>query len=238
MLNFRKKYGKNGHYQRMVKRIFGVWAGNIELYKLALVHRSASIVIEDGSSINNERLEFLGDAVLQLLVTEMLFIEYPEVHEGDLTKMRSKIVCRATLNSLARKVALDKEIVSNESNGRQGSRADVHGDAFEALCGAIYLDKGFDAASRAILRLFARNMDIEEVLSNENDHKSRILEWAQQRHKRIEFWCEKAASYSARNPLFECIITLDGARVGYGSSRSKKSAEQKAARDAFKYMEL
>ncbi len=238
MLNFRKKYGKNGHYQKLVKGVFGVWGGNIELYKLALIHRSASITLEDGSTINNERLEFLGDAVLQLLVSEMLFIEYPEVDEGELTKMRSKIVCRATLNSLARKVGLDKEIVSNENSSRQGSRADIHGDAFEALCGALYLDKGFDGASKAILHLFAKFMNIEEVLNSENDHKSRMLEWAQQQHKKIEFWCERAANYTARNPLFECIITVDGARVGYGASRSKKSAEQKAAKDAYQYLQV
>ncbi len=237
MFLFRRKYGADAHYYRLVKRIFGTRASNIDLYKLALVHRSASIELEDGSSINNERLEFLGDAVLELLVSEMLFIEYPEIHEGELTKLRSKIVCRATLNSLGRKLGLSKEVVTHNNGGKVSTKADIYGDTFEALCGALYLDKGFDKASSAILKLFAEYMNIEDVLERENDYKSRIIEWSQQRHKKIEFWCERAAGYSPHNPLFECIIMVDGQKVGYGSSRSKKNAEQSASREAFKHIE-
>lgn len=232
MLKLFKRYGKDAHYYKLIHRVFGVWAYNIDIYKLALVHRSASIELEDGGSVNNERLEFLGDAVLELLVSEMLFVSYPNFQEGELTKSRSKVVCRNTLNELSRRVGLRDEIVANRSATRPVYQ-NMDGDAFEALCGALYLDQGYDKTSKILLRLLSSEFDIEKLLATELDFKSRILEWSQREHRHLEFYCEKAAQYSDHNPVFEAVVMLDGVQCGYGSSRSKKKAEQRAAHAAF-----
>ncbi len=236
MFRFLRKYGSDAHYYKLIHRIFGVWAYNIELYKLALVHRSASVMLESGDMINNERLEFLGDAVLELLISEKLFLEYPNFQEGELTKLRSKIVCRATLNSLSKRLNLQSEVVASRTSNRD-SRHNIFGDAFEALCGALYLDQGFDKTSKTLLNLFSKELNIDELLDIELDYKSRILEWAQQRHKDLRFYSQISAGYNDRNPVFESVVMIDGKRYGYGSARSKKGAEQRAARSAFEELE-
>lgn len=232
MFAFLGKYGRDGHYYRLIHRIFGVWASNIELYKLALVHRSASIHVDEDHLVNNERLEFLGDAVLELLVSEKLFVENQDMQEGELTQLRSKVVCRNSLNDLGRRIGLKGEIVANTTR-QNFSKLNMYGDAFEALCGALYLDQGFDKASRALLTLFDRYLDLDEVLNTEVDFKSRVIEWVQRHHKKMEFWSERSAGYSESNPSFETILMVDGERFGYGCSRSKKESEQKAAKQAF-----
>ncbi len=236
MFGFLKKYGKNAHHYKLIHRIFGVWASNIELYKLALVHRSASVLLEDGSAINNERLEYLGDAVLELLVSEMLFIDYPEMQEGEMTQLRSKIVCRNSLNTLGRKLGLKREIMANTSSN-SFSKQNMYGDAVEALCGALYLDKGYDRASKALLELFDEYIDVEEMMTTEIDFKSRILEWAQRKRLKIEFWSEKSHTYSDSNPMFETVLMIGGEKYGYGCARSKKDSEQKSARQAYEKIE-
>ncbi len=229
---FRRYIGADAHYYKLIHRVFGVWAYNIDIFKLALVHRSASVSLESGQQVNNERLEFLGDAVLDLFISEMLFIEYPEYQEGLLTKLRSRIVCRSTLNTLGRSIGIKGEIVANQSSNRF-SRQNMYGDAFEALCGALYLDQGFDKTSRVLMKLFNENLDIEELVTTDSDYKSRILEWAQRKRHKLEFYSERSADYSESNPLFESVVMVDGQRRGYGSSRSKKDAEQKAAQAVF-----
>lgn len=237
-MNFVKKYfSKDKHYYRLIHRIFGVWASNIELYKLALVHRSASVYVDANTAINNERLEFLGDAVLETVVSEWLFIAYQDMQEGEMTKLRSKIVCRTSLNDLGKKIGLKGEIVANAAH-IGFSKQNMYGDALEALCGALYLDRGFDRANVAIVKLFSAYMDIDEMLVTEIDFKSRMIEFAQHGHHKMEFWSEKSAGYSESNPTFESVLMIDGEKWGYGCSRSKKEAEQKAAHQAFDKAEL
>lgn len=232
-----KKYGKNKHYYRLIHRIFGVWASNIELYKLALVHRSASVYIDADTSINNERLEFLGDAVLETVVSELLFLEYPLMQEGELTQLRSKIVCRASFNDLGRRIGLKNEIVANAA-GIGFSKQNMYGDAFEALVGALYLDKGYDKCNRMLIRLFDRYINIEEILETEIDFKSRIIEWAQRERRDMQFWSEKSVNYSEANPSYETVLMIDGEKCGYGSSRSKKESEQRAAKQAYEKIKI
>lgn len=227
-----KKYGKDKHHYRLIHRIFGVWASNIELYKLALVHRSASIYIDADTAINNERLEFLGDAVIETVVSELLFLEYPEMQEGELTQLRSKIVSRVSLNELGRKIGLKHEIVAN-ATGNGFSKQNMYGDAFEALCGALYLDKGYNKSNRVLIKLFDRYLNIEEILETEIDFKSRMIEWAQKEHKKMQFWSEKSVNYSESNPMYETVLMIDGEKWGYGCSRSKKESEQRAAGQAY-----
>lgn len=232
MFRFFRRYGKDARHYRFVRQIFGVWASNIELYKLALVHRSASIYIDADTAVNNERLEFLGDAVLELLVSERLFVEHQQLQEGELTQLRSKIVCRATLNDLGRRLGLGQQIVANTARG-SFSKQNMYGDTFEALCGALYLDQGFDRASRALLILFEDFVNIDELLQTEIDFKSRMLEWSQRNRLKMEFWSERSPGYSESNPSFETILMVDGERYGYGCSRNKKESEQKAACQAY-----
>lgn len=227
-----KKHGKDRHHYQLIHRIFGVWASNIELYKLALVHRSASVYVDADTTINNERLEFLGDAVIETVVSELLFIEYPHMQEGELTQLRSKMVCRTTLNDLGRRLGLKGEIVANAGN-IGFSKQNMYGDAVEALCGALYLDKGYNKANRTLLQLFDKYMNIEEILETEIDFKSRMIEWSQKERRKMQFWSEKSVNYSEHNPSYETVLMIDGEKWGYGCSRSKKESEQKAARQAY-----
>jgi ribonuclease-3 len=227
--------GKRGDalYYDLVYRIFGVRAGNIELYKLALVHKSASVVLEDGTVVNNERLEFLGDAVIETVVSEMLFIEYPGANEGFLSKLRSRIVSRHTLNEIAIKLELHHEIVVHPSNLGQ-NRNNIYGDALEALVGALYLDKGYNRTNRVLIgEVFGLHLDLEALVETEQDFKSRIIEWAQKQHLALEFQSAECADQMDSLSKFETILLIGGTQRGYGTGRSKKEAEQAAAAMAY-----
>ena len=146
----RRNFGRNKLYYRIIDDIFGFIPNNIELYKLALIHKSSSIEM-GGRSINNERLEFLGDAVIESITSDYLFIEYPDYDEGKLTKLRSKLVSRQSLNAIACKLGLDKHIICSRSIS--ATQKHLYGDAFEAMMGAIYLDQGYNFANRLLINL-------------------------------------------------------------------------------------
>ena len=223
-----RQWGADREYYRAFKRMFGHTPDNIELYKLALVHRSASVKVEGGESINNERLEFLGDAVLEGIVSDYLFIEYPHEPEGFLTKTRSKIVSRQSLNALAEKLGIDKMVIYNSS----GNAAHKHlfGDCFEALVGALYLDKGYDVVNRIVInRLLPKYIDLESVPTSETDFKSRLIEWCQKSRQPITFRTVHDANYSDHHPVFLSTVVIDGVDVGHGTGESKKQAEQHAS---------
>ena len=220
--------GADRRYYRAFYRIFGHTPDNIELYKLALVHRSASVKVEGGESVNNERLEFLGDAVLESIVSDYLFIEYPHESEGFLTKTRSKIVSRQSLNALAQKLGLDELVVFNPT----GNHAQKHlfGDCFEALIGALYLDKGYNVVNRIIINdVLPHYMDLDDVPAIESDFKSRLIEWCQKSRQPITFRTVHDANYSDHHPVFLSTVVIDGVDVGHGTGESKKQAEQRAS---------
>ena len=146
---WRRNFGPDKAYYRIIDDLFGFVPHNIELYKLALVHKSASLVLEDGRSINNERLEYLGDAVIEAVTSDYIFIEYPDRDEGFMTKLRSKIVSRQSLNGLAVKLGLDAHVIS--ANGAGIAQKHIYGDAFEAMMGAVYLDQGYDFVNRLLI---------------------------------------------------------------------------------------
>lgn len=225
-------WGADKEYYRAFRKIFGTTPDNIELYKLALVHRSASVKVEGGESINNERLEFLGDAVLESIISDYLFIEYPHETEGFLTKTRSKIVSRQSLNALAVKLGLDKMVIYNAT----GNFAQKHlfGDCFEALIGALYLDKGYNKVNRIVLNdLLPRHIDIEDLSHVENDHKSRLIEWCQKSKRTIRFNTEADGEHEGNTPLFVSRVLIDDMRMGIGNGSTKKEAEQNAAQNAW-----
>ena len=209
----------------MIDDMFGFIPHNIELYKLALVHKSASLDIE-GQCINNERLEFLGDAVIECVTSDYVFIEYPEYDEGALTKLRSKMVSRQSLNTVACRLGLDKCIICSRSVNI--NQKHIYGDAFEAMMGAIYLDQGYDFANRLLINfIYPSYMPLEEMNEQETDFKSRLIEWGQKNHHAVLFRTRGDARSSGRN--FKCVVLIDNIESGYGIGSSKKEAEQSAA---------
>lgn len=212
----------------MVDDMFGFIPNNIELYKLALIHKSASIIVNN-QAINNERLEFLGDAVIESVTSDYLFIEYPEYDEGRLTQLRSKIVSRQSLNGIAKKLGLDDCIICNHFVST--SQKHIFGDAFEAMMGAIYLDQGYNFVNRLLInKIYATYLSLNEVDEVETDFKSRLIEWGQKNHHTVHF-CTKGSGDgpSAGAHSFRSVVLIDNLEVGHGMGESKKEAEQAAA---------
>ena len=233
---FRRLFSSDRHYYRVINNLFGIHANNIELYKLALIHKSASIDLENGVQINNERLEFLGDAIIESIVSDMIYIEFPYENEGFLTQLRSKIVSRQSLNEIADKIGLSEHIIC-QSNLPQ-SRKHLSGDAFEALVGAIYLDKGYNYTNRLLInRLFPKYIDLNSINETETDFKSRLIEWCQKKHKKAVINTRQSAEFSEQHPQFQCEISISDRVVSYGIGDSKKEAEQRAAKNALEKMQ-
>ena len=224
----RRNFGKDKRFYAAVDDMFGFIPNNIELYKLALIHKSASIVLDDGQHINNERLEFLGDAVLECVSSDYLFIEYPDKNEGFLTKLRSKMVSRQMLNEVAKRIGLDQYVITHSSNNI--SQKHIYGDAFEAMMGAIYLDQGYDFVNRLLInKLFVDYIKVDQLTQAETDFKSRLIEWCQKNHHSIHFDTENDKTYSSTHPFFYSKVLIDNIEMGYGAGESKKEAEQRAA---------
>lgn len=229
---FKRHYSKDRHFYKLFYRTLGITPSNIDLYKLALIHRSASVVLDDGSAINNERLEFLGDAVLGAIAASLAFINFPDMPEGILTQIRSKIVNRESMNSLAKKLMLHQEAIVSPPSIIMHQQ-NILGDAMEALIGAIYLDKGYDQTCKIMFKLIQDQMDLEHLLVTERDFKSRVLEWAQKQHTTIQFVTTNAPNHTEKSPLFQTTLIVDNQQKGFGTGRNKKLSEQQAARQLF-----
>ena len=215
-------------FYRAIDDMFGFIPHNIELYKLALIHKSASVTLDNGQHINNERLEFLGDAVIETVTSDYLFIEHPDKSEGFLTQMRSKMVSRQSLNAVAKRLGLDDHVITHSTNN--SSQKHIYGDAFEAMMGAIYLDQGYDFVNRLLInKIFAEYLKPDTLVESETDFKSRLIEWCQKNHHSIHFATAHDKTYSASHPFFYSKVLIDGIEVGYGAGESKKEAEQRAA---------
>lgn len=224
----RRNFGRDKTYYRIVDDLFGFVPHNIELYKLALIHKSASLVLDDGRQINNERLEYLGDAVIEAVSSDYIYIEFPDEQEGFMTQMRSKIVSRQSLNGIAERIGLDRYIISNSSGNC--TQKHISGDAFEAMMGAIYLDQGYEFVNRLLInRIFYHYLDLDDLTESETDFKSRLIEWCQKNHHSIAFRSGLSRSAGMR-PQFHATVYIDGLETGHGTGGSKKEAEQEAAR--------
>ncbi len=214
-----------------IKNIFGFNPGNIFLYHLAFLHKSATQETINGVKVNNERLEFLGDAILDAVAADYLFKTFPTRDEGFLTEMRSKLVSRVTLNKLSRKMGIDNLIQLDTSS--TGTLRSFMGDAFEALVGAMYLDKGYDFTKKILLeRIIQHYFDIDELVTQEVNFKSRIIEWAQKERKQIQFLViEETGSGYKKQYIVELVV--DDNRLSQGQDFSIKGAEQIAAEKAW-----
>lgn len=212
--------------------MLGFVPGNLSLYRLAFRHKSVATNVKKGVKNSNERLEFLGDAVLGSVVAEVLFKLYPFEDEGFLTELRSKIVNRVNLNQLARKLGFDQLIEYDNrmvNSARQGS---LLGDAFEALIGAVYLDKGYDFTKNFLVNhIIKSHIDIHRLEQTETNFKSKLIEWCQRHGKDITFeMIENQEGES--NKLFTVQASIDGEIMGQGKEFNKKNAEKLAAEKA------
>ncbi len=221
-----------------VKQIIGERPSNLNLYHLAFMHTSASKELNlVGFRDSNERLEYLGDSVLGMVVAEYLFKKYPFKDEGFLTEIRSRIVNRESLNGVARKIGLDKLIEFDAHRRTILSRTSMYGDALEALVGAIYLDKGFEFTKKFILRkLLSNHFDIDTVIQNNTNFKSLIIEWAQKEGKDVRFDVEEKGNTHSKE--FYASLLVDNVNFSAGSGFSKKKAEQSAAMKACESLDL
>lgn len=212
--------------------MLGFVPGNLSLYKLAFRHKSVAQSVKKGVKNSNERLEFLGDAVLGSVVAEVLFKLYPYEDEGFLTELRSKIVNRVNLNQLARKLGFEQLIQYDNrvvNSARQGS---LLGDAFEALVGAIYLDKGYNFTKTFLInQIIKSHIDIQKLEQTETNFKSKLIEWCQRHGKDITFELIENGDGES-NKLFTVQASIDGEIMGQGKEFNKKNAEKIAAEKA------
>lgn len=232
MLKLFRASRANRDLRRAIKSILGFCPGNIFLYRLAFRHRSASKVL-NGVRRNNERLEYLGDAVLSVVIAEYLFKKYPTQDEGFLTEMRSKIVSRASLNKVGLHMGLHTMIQLDQGHGSGGFKS-VDGDALEALIGAIFLDKGFKFTKKIILkRIVGMHMDVDELERKDWNYKSKLIDWCQKERKKVDFRVESSTRQGSKK-LYKVEVRVDGEVWASAMEHSVKSAEQLAAENAYK----
>ncbi|NNF02295.1 MAG: ribonuclease III [Bacteroidia bacterium] len=210
-----------------LKNVLGFYPGNISLYKLAFAHKSAGLPSSNGQVLSNERLEYLGDAIVEAAVSDHLYMLYPFKDEGFLTEMRAKIVNRENLKKLALKIGLDDLLEHKSGNHIYQS---IYGDAFEALIGAIYLDKGYKYAQEFIVnRIMKNHVDVEVLQKTNKNFKGKLLNWAQKKRKKVKFQMHDDA---ADGRLITVSLSIDNDLVATASDFSKKKAEMLAAEKA------
>lgn len=218
--------------------MLGTKPGNLNVYRLAFMHTSASKgTNHNGFRDSNERLEYLGDAVLGMVVAEYLFKKFPYKDEGFLTEIRSRIVNRESLNQVARKIGVDKLIEFDANRRTVLSRTSMYGDALEAFVGAVYLDKGFEFTRKFILkRLISNHFDLDSVVQSNTNFKSLIIEWAQREGKEVRF--EVTEQGNMHNKEFTASLMVNDELLTVGNGFSKKKAEQSASEKACEVLEL
>lgn len=214
-------------------KVLGFYPDRIDLYREAMTHRSSSTRSKKGKWVNNERLEFLGDAILDAIIADILYKKFDNKKEGFLTSTRSRIVQRETLNKLAVDLGLDKLIVSSTRN--LAHNTNIYGDALEAVIGAIYLDQGYRVAKNFVYEtLIKQHLNIEKVLKSEVDFKSRLIEWGQKNRVDVIFEVKDSSYDSENNPVFVSCVKVGNVEIGSGKGYSKKESHQKAAKVAIK----
>ena len=236
-MNIKLLFSPKRKFFVFLKNVLGFSPKNIVLYELAFVHKSASITLATGTVVNNERLEYLGDAILDAIVADFLFTRFPKKDEGFFTQMRSKIVKRNFLDKIAVNIGINKHIVSNVPNFI--NKKHLYGNAFEAFIGAIYLDRGYnDTKKFLVTRIIRKYIDLDDLIQSESDFKSRIIEWAQKNKQLINFESHEDKPKSDKSPMFIAHVMLEEKSLGKGKGFSKKEAEQNAAQEAILHVNL
>lgn len=218
---------------KILKSILGFRPLNIELYEQAFTHASVARQEEEGAEESNERLEFLGDAILGAIVAEYFFVKFPQKNEGELTKLRSKMVSRSFLNQLAIDMGLDSFLETSADTRRSKS---IFGDAFEALIGAIYLDRGYLSCRKFVTeKVIPDYVKLSKLIETESDFKSRFIELAQKEKYRYEF--KSKVIQQADHIYYRATLVINKEEISVGEGTSKKKAEQSAAKAFFKKSE-
>lgn len=230
---FNRYLSKDKDVVNRLRPIIGFTPARVHLFKTAFYHRSMNN--DSPKKMSNERLEFLGDAILSTIVAEYLFKKYPNKDEGFLTKMRSKIVKRQTLNDIADRMGLDV-ILADYSLGKMSSS--MLGNAFEALIGAIYIEFGYEKTKHYVIRnILMKYMDIKELESKDDNHKSQLLEWCQKNGKEINFITLSKFKLDKRD-CFKVAVLIDNKEMATAEDFNKKAAEQNASLKVLRILEI
>lgn len=228
----KKKKIPEKEIEKFLRNVLGIKPRNLDIYKIAFIHSSASSKNAAGNTLNNERLEYLGDAVLNNVVADYLFKKFPLFPEGPLTEMRAKIVCRDHLNKLSTKMGLNQFVVIEPKCQPKSINCDV----FEALIGALYLDKGYNKTKDVIInKLFLTFMDLDSILYEEFNFKSKLINWAQKNNYKIRF-----ENHTSNNPkgrkLFTSQCYLNNSFLAEAEDFTVKKADQSAAEKAWEQL--
>ena len=214
-------------------KILGFFPRNIRFYEQALLHKSTSIRSEKGRPLNNERLEFLGDAILDAIVGDIVYKHFEGRREGFLTNTRSKIVQRETLNKLAVEIGLDKLVKYSTRSSSHNSY--MYGNAFEAFIGAIYLDQGYERCKQFMEKKILKNyIDLDKMSRKEVNFKSKLIEWSQKTKMEVSFELIEQFLDQDYNPMFHTEVRIESLSAGTGTGYSKKESQQNAAQMALK----
>jgi len=220
-------FKKKSQYALKLERILGFYPKKIAIYQQALTHKSH---VSDKNKVikSNERLEFLGDSVLNSVISHYLFSKYPFIDEGQLTQLRSRFVSRETLNTVALKIGLG-ELIEKKQEDKSVS---ILGNALEAIIGAIYVDKGYDETKKFVYKqLIGVHIDSDKIVANETNFKSRVIEWCQKNKIDFEFITDE--SEKNQRSFFSVTLLVGGNEKGKGEAFSKKKAEQHAAQQFY-----
>ena len=221
-------FGNKKKLKKDIKKILGFFPNNIDYYQIAFLHRSATYTDHTGKIVNNERLEYLGDAILDAVIGDFLYKKYPYEDEGFLTQTRSKIVNSENLFILAKQINLQKFIILHTKH--PVSKKNIYGDAFEAFIGAVYLDKGYNKTYKFIIKKIVKKLiNLKHLINTDTNYKSQIIEWGQKYQVKVEFITKLEENKSDK---FLSTIIIKDEKYGEGRGISKKEAEQDAAKIA------
>ena len=213
---------------------------SVEVYRAALTHKSSMLEAPDGHKVNNERLEYLGDAMLSAVVAEFLYLKYPVDGEGYLTELRSKIVSRRSLNAVACKMGLCDILCYNRSAIHPSESRSLGGNALEALIGAIYIDRGYAFTRKIVIeKIIKRYLDIDALAVADWNHKGMLIDYCQKRHRKVSFVLDRTERHKHGGHIVYYVhIDIDGQSMASASGLSIKSAEQAAAEKTYKLLHI
>ena len=220
-----------------IQLILGSKPLNLSLYRLALTPAGLGEETDKGFRKSNERLEFLGDAILGAVIAEYLFKKYPYRDEGFLTETRSKLVNRETLNEVGIKIGLKKTLQQVVDNRQFVGNKSLYGDILEAFLGAVYLDRGYAFSKKLILQRILIHLDLEGMVTTVSNHKSKVIEWSQREGNQVEFQVVQVNS-NQRYKEFVVAIVVNGESLAQGKGETKKKAEQEASKNACEQLQI
>ncbi len=224
-------FRKTGYLERKIKEVTGVKPKNIQIYKTAFTHKSSGKKDSRGHRIDYERMEFLGDALLDAVITDYLYKQMPTGTEGELTKMRSKIVSRRQLNKIGKDMGLVKLLKTGKRRGKYSYNA--HGDMLESLVAALYLDRGYETMKKFVYKkLLDKYVDLDTLQNKIQSYKSLIVEWCQKNKKTYRFDISEDEGNETKR-YYVAILFIDEKEISKARAISKKKAVEQASKRAY-----